>query len=331
MNLSIHRLCLQGLMLTALAVGASSVARAQGYPNKPITIKVAFPAGGPADVSIRAANIVLQRNLGSSLITENVPGANGSISVMAVLRAGPDGYTLLGTAGTDFLVAPFMVASAKYQPEKFRLLGVVGISDFVLLSGNAHSFKNVDELIAYARKPGSKELTLAHWGTGSTSHIVGADLQQRTGAKFLEVPYRGVAPVLADMSGGHIDLTFAPLGGSTLSLIQTGQVKALAVTSANRNPALPDVPTIGESAWGKKFEYSLWSALFAPPGTPDEVVTRLNDAMNEWTTSEDNLARIQRDASRRLEPMSVDQAEAFLKSERDKYIAMVRALDLQPQ
>jgi tripartite-type tricarboxylate transporter receptor subunit TctC len=331
MNLSIYRICLQALVLAALSVGASSAVRAQGYPNKPITIKVAFPAGGPADVSVRAANVVLQRNLGPSLITENVPGAAGSISVTAVLKASPDGYTLLGTTGTDFLVAPFMVASAKYQPEKFRLLGVVGMSDFVLLSSNAHSFKNVDELIDYVRKPGSKELTLAHWGTGSASHIVGADFQQRTGVKFLEVPYRGAAPVLADMSGGHVDLTFAPLGGSTLSLIQGGQVRALAVASANRNPALPDVPTIGESAWGRNFEYSIWSALFAPPGTPDEVVARLNVAMNEWTTSEDNLARIKMNASRRVESMSVDQAAAFLKSERDKYIAIVRSLNLQPQ
>jgi tripartite-type tricarboxylate transporter receptor subunit TctC len=331
MNLSIYRICLQALVLAALSVGASSAVRAQGYPNKPITIKVAFPAGGPADVSVRAANVVLQRNLGPSLITENVPGAVGSISVTAVLKASPDGYTLLGTTGTDFLVAPFMVASAKYQPEKFRLLGVVGMSDFVLLSSNAHSFKNVDELIDYARKPGSKELTLAHWGTGSASHIVGADFQQRTGAKFLEVPYRGAAPVLADMSGGHVDLTFAPLGGSTLSLIQGGQVRALAVASANRNPTLPDVPTIGESASGRNFEYSIWSALFAPPGTPDEVVARLNAAMNEWTTSEDNLARIKMNASRRVEQMSVDQADAFLKSERDKYIAIVRSLNLQPQ
>jgi len=145
------------------------------------------------------------------------------------------------------------------------------------------------------------------------------------------VPYKGVAPVLADMSGGHIDLTFAPLGGSTLSLIQSGQVKAIAVASAERNPALPDVPTMSESASLRNFEYSLWSALFAPPGTPEWVVARLNEALNVWNTSEDNLARIKANASRRLEPMSVDQADAFLKSERDKYIAMVRALNLQAQ
>src|SRR5436190_20005206 len=113
MNLSIHRLCLQGLMLTALAVGASSVAKAQGYPNKPITIKVAFPAGGPADVSVRAANVVLQRNLGPSLITENVPGAVGSIAVTRVLKASPDDYTPLPRTGTDSLTAPLMSASAK--------------------------------------------------------------------------------------------------------------------------------------------------------------------------------------------------------------------------
>ncbi|WP_315838486.1 tripartite tricarboxylate transporter substrate binding protein [Bradyrhizobium prioriisuperbiae] len=322
---------MQGLALIAFVMCTSPAVKAQGYPNRPITIKLAFPAGGPADVSVRAANVVLQRNLGPSLITENVPGASGSIGVLAALKATPDGYTLLGTTGTDFLVAPFVVPAAKYEPEKFRLLGVVGISDFVLLSSNTLSFRNIDELIEYARKPGSKMLTLAHWGTGSTPHIVGADFQGRTNTKFLEVPYKGVAPVLADMSGGHIDLTFAPLGGSTLSLIQSGQVKAIAVASAERNPALPDVPTMSESASLRSFEYSLWSALFAPPGTPEPVVARLNEALNVWNTSDDNLARIKANASRRLEPMSVDQADAFLKSERDKYIAMVRALNLQAQ
>jgi tripartite-type tricarboxylate transporter receptor subunit TctC len=99
---------------------------AQGYPSRPITIKVAFPAGGPADASIRAANVVLQRNLGQPLVSENVPGATGSISAMAVLRANADGYTLLGTTGSDFVTAPFTVASATYKPDSFRLLGVTG-------------------------------------------------------------------------------------------------------------------------------------------------------------------------------------------------------------
>jgi tripartite-type tricarboxylate transporter receptor subunit TctC len=126
MNFPIFRHCTQGLVLAAFALHGSPAALAQDYPSRPITIKVAFPAGGPADVSIRAANVVLQRNLGQPLVAENVPGATGSISAMAVLKANADGYTLLGTTGSDFVTAPFTIATAKYQPDSFRLLGVLG-------------------------------------------------------------------------------------------------------------------------------------------------------------------------------------------------------------
>lgn len=272
MPFTVFGITAKGLALAAFAVCLSPAAMAQNYPSRPITIKVAFPAGGPADASFRAANVVLQRNLGQSLITENVAGATGSLSAMAVLNAAADGYTLLGTTGSDFVVAPFTIASAKYQPDSFTLLGMVGVSDFILVSNTNHSFKNIDELIDYAQKPGNKELTLGHWGKGSTAHIVGADFQARSKAAFLEVPYKGSAPALSDITGQHLDLTFALLSGPTLELIQSGKVKAIAIASDKRNPVLPDVPTIGESARIGNFEYSIWSALFAPPNTPEPII-----------------------------------------------------------
>jgi tripartite-type tricarboxylate transporter receptor subunit TctC len=294
-------------------------------------MKVAFPAGGPADVSIRAANVVLERQLGRPIVTENVSGANGSIAVTAVLKAPADGYTLLGTTGSDFMTAPVTLASARYEPEKFKLIGIVGESDFVLLSSKVHPFKTIDELIDYALKPGSKELVMAHWGAGSSPQVVGTDFQKRTGTKFLEVPYKGVAPVIADLLGQHIDLAFVPMGGGTLDLIQTGQVNAIAMASAQRNPALPTVPTMGESARVGRFEYSLWSAVFAPPGTPDDVVVRLNDALNIWSSSDENLARVAANASKRVAPMNVSQATAFFKSEREKYLTVLGSLAFKPQ
>jgi tripartite-type tricarboxylate transporter receptor subunit TctC len=301
------------------------------YPSKLITIKVAFPAGGPADVSVRAATVVLQRSLGQTLIADNMPGANGSIAANFVRKAAPDGYTLLGTTGIDFLVAPFTISTAKYEPASFRLLGVTGISDFVLVSSTAHSFKNVDELIDYAKKPDSKQLSIAHWGPGSAPHLVAADFQARAGIKFLEVPYKGAAPTVSDLSGGQIDLTFVPLGGSTLGMITSGRIKAIGLTSNKRNAALPDLQTIGESRSLKNFDYSLWAAVLAPPKTPDDVVARLTTAMNEWVVSPENLARITANASRRLDPMTTAQAAEFLKTEYDKFNRIARALKLDPQ
>lgn len=321
--------CMLGQALLLLWTTDPSIA--QNYPAKALTIKVAFPAGGPADASIRAASVVLERHLGKPIVTENIPGANGSIAAAAVLKASPDGYTLLGTTGLDFITAPVTMPSARYEPGKFKLIGIVGDSDFVLLSSRAHAFKTIDELIDYALKPGNKELTLAHWGAGSSAQVVGADFQNRTGTKFLEVPYKGAAPVIADMLGGHIDLAFVPIGGGTLSLIQAGEVNPIAIASAERNPMLPTVPTLGESAKIGKFEYSIWAALFAPPDTPDEVVSRLNDAMNVWSASDQNLERIKANASRSVAPMDVSRAMSFFKSEREKYLAVLGSLSVKPQ
>jgi tripartite-type tricarboxylate transporter receptor subunit TctC len=312
-------------------MGFSTETMAQSYPSRPITIKAAFPAGGPSDASIRSANPTLERNLGQTIVTENVAGASGSISAMAVVNAKADGYTLLGTTGSDLVIAPFTFLSAKYRADSFRLLGVVGSSDFILVSSIAYPFKTIDDVIDYASKPGSKELTLGHWGKGSTAHIVGADFQSRTKTTFLEVPYRGVAPALSDMTGQHLDLTFAPLGGSILELVKSGKVNAIAVASEKRNPALPDVPTVNESSRLKNFEYSIWAALFAPPNTPDVVVRRLNDAVNEWIASPENIARVDLNGSRRMEPMSVEQADAFFRAEREKFNAIAAALKLATQ
>jgi tripartite-type tricarboxylate transporter receptor subunit TctC len=317
--------------LSTALLGVPAFAQAPAYPSKPIVIKVAFPPGGPADASIRAAGVVLQRSLGQPVLADNLPGANGSISAMNVLKAVPDGYTLLGTTGTDFLVAPQTIASAKYKPESFRLLGLAGQSDFVLVSSPVHSFKNVDELIDYAKKPGNAQLSIAHWGTGSAPHIVGADFQARSGTKFLEVPYKGAAPTMADVAGGQVDLTFIPLGGPTLGMIQNGKLKAIGITSTKRNPALPELPTLAESRRLPGFEYSQWAGVLAPPSTPDAVVARLVSAMNDWLLSPENQARMSTNVGRKLEPMSVAQAAAFLRVEHEKFERVSRSLKLDPQ
>lgn len=300
---------------------------ADTYPSKPIVVKVGFPAGGPADVAIRAAGVVLQRNLGQQLVSETLAGANGSIAAMAVLKAAPDGYTLLGTTGTDFILAPLTMASAKYQTDGFRLIGVVGISDFLLVSSPQYSFRDVPALAGHVFKE-AKQLSIAHWGTGSTAHIAAADFQERTGIKLLEVPYKGAAPTLVDVASGQVDLTFAPLGGPTLGMIKAGRLKPIAIASPLRNPALPDVPTIAESARLATFDHSVWSALFAPQRTPDAVVDRLNAAMNEWISSPENLQRITENASRRLAPMTPAQATSFLKIENDKLTRIAKSLKL---
>ena len=250
---------------------------------------------------------------------------------MNVLVAQPDGYTLLGTTGTDFMVAPLTVASAKYQPDSFRLVGISGWSDFALVSSPAHNFKSIDELVAYAKKPGNPQLSIGHWGTGSAPHIVGADFQQRAGIQFLEVPYKGAAPAMVDTAGGQVDLTFIPFSGPTIGMVQNGKLHLIGVASDKRHVLMPDRPTIGESRAVPGFEYSQWAGMLAPPKTPDEGVARLVSAMNEWVVSPENAARIATSFQRKLDQMTPAQFAALLKAETEKFSRVARALKLTPQ
>lgn len=318
-------------VLAGSSLGLPSLAQTS-FPAKPIMVKVAFPAGGPSDASVRAATVILQRHLGQPVLADNMPGAGGSIAALAVSRAPVDGYTLLGTTGTDLLASPYTVASAKYSASDFRLLGVTGTSDFMLACNPTLEIKSVDDLIKYARTPGNRQLSIAHWGTGSAAHIVGADFQTRTGLKFLEVPYKGVAPSMIDLAGSQVDLGFMPLGGGpALGMLQSGKMKALGIAGPVRNPAVPNLPTINESQSLKNFEHTLWVGVLAPAKTPEAVVERLTVAMNEWVVSPENKARMAANASGRLDPMTTLQAAAFLKSESEKFSRIARALKLEPQ
>jgi len=324
-----RRQVLQAGIGVASTVLFPSFGRAEAsYPNKPVVIKVAFPAGGPADASIRAASVVLQRDLGQNVIADNLPGANGSICAMNVLRSGSDGYSLLGTTGTDFLVAPLIVPSAKYRADSFKLLGLTGMSDFILVSNPTLSFKNVDELIAFAKNPRNRKLSIAHWGTGSAPHLVAADFQARAGIELLEVPYKGAAPVTNDISGSQVDLTFIPMGGPTLGMIKTGRFKPIGIASRERYTQLPNVPSLSDSKLLPGFEHSQWVGVLAPPNTPDLLVARLNRAMTDWLGSEENRARIETNLQRKVEPMSVAQAQGFLKGEQAKFTGIAKNLKL---
>jgi tripartite-type tricarboxylate transporter receptor subunit TctC len=317
--------------IVVVALCAAAAATAQPYPNKTILIKVAYPPGFGVDASVRPSAPVLQRVLGQPLVIDNMPGANGSIAAMNVLNASPDGYTLLATAGPDFVVAPLIVASAKYTSASFKLIGSFGIADMVLVSHPDRPFNNLNALLEQLQKPGAKELSIAHWGQGTLAHLAAAEFQGRVGVKLLEVPYKGIAPVATAVGGGEVDLAFVPLAGPILGMIQTGRIKAIAIASAKRHPLLPDLATLSEHARFKKFEFGIWTAVFAPARTPDAVVARLTKAFNEWNDSPEFLALATAQGFRKLDSMTPQQAAAFLRAEDEKFISIAKTLNLVPQ
>ncbi len=271
-----RRNLLQLVVGVAALSATSRTASAFEYPARPVRILVGFPPGGTADIVARLVAQWLSERLGQQFFVENRPGAATNIATEAVVRAPPDGYTL-GTATTSNTVN-----SAVYQKLSFNFIrdvtmvaGIIRIP-LVLEVNPTVPVKSVTELIAYAESNPGK-ISLASYGAGTTSHVVGALFKMRAGIDMVHVPYRGSAPMVTDLLGGQVQVAFDALP-SSIEHIRAGKLRALAVTTATRSQALPNVPTMNELLPG--FEASAWVGLGAPRGTPPEIIDTLNREIN---------------------------------------------------
>ena len=273
---------LVALMLAS--VGAVSL-HAAGYPEQNIIVIVPFPPGGASDTTARLTGNKLSEIVGKPVIVENRPGANGAIGATTVKQAKPDGYTLLvGSIGV-YAINPALYKNLRYDPLKdFDLLSVVVRTPNVLVTSPEFPAKNVAELIAYLKKNPNK-VTFASSGVGSSDHLTAALFWQKTGTTGIHVPYKGGAPAISDLMGGHADVSFQNLG-AVAQQIKGGKLKALAVTSDKRADALPDVPTIAEAGVADLVVYS-WQAAAAPKGLPAEVRAKLETELNAAANAPD--------------------------------------------
>ena len=263
-------------VLATVALAASG----QPYPNHPVKIVVPFPAGGTTDIIARIVAQKLSDSTGQTFVVDNRPGAGGNIGSDMVAKAAPDGYTLLmGTVGTH-AINPSLYEKMPYDHVKdfAPVILVAGVPN-VLEVNPSLPVKSVQELIAYA-KANPNKLNFASSGSGTSIHLSGELFKAMTGVSMQHVPYKGSAPALADLTGGQVDLMFDNLP-SSLALIKAGKLRPLAVTSAQRSSALPDVPTIAESGV-PGFEASSWFGLLAPAGTPKDVVAKINGEVAKW-------------------------------------------------
>jgi tripartite-type tricarboxylate transporter receptor subunit TctC len=309
----IRRQSLKALALAALGTCVlAPVALAQGaFPNKAITLVVTYPPGGGADAMARLIAPKMGEALGQAVIIENKPGASGQIGASAVAKAAPDGYTLMLDA-SSFSVNPALYPKLPYDSLKaFKPIGVVALFPNVVLVNANFPAKNIAELTAAARQT-KDAVSYASSGNGSAQHLAGALFESAAKVDMVHVPYKGGGPALNDVIGGQVPLFFGNLA-STLQHVQSGKLKALAVTSAKRSPILPDVPTLAESGL-KGAEIYEWNAVFAPANTPEPVVAKLAAAFQQALESPEVKARVTQ-LGGEIQKGSPEQAKKFIEQQ----------------
>jgi tripartite-type tricarboxylate transporter receptor subunit TctC len=321
----LHRRRFLHLTMGAAALPAfPRVARAQAYPTRPVRIVVGFPAGGAVDFHGRLIGKWLSERLGQSFVVENRPGAGGNVGTETVVRAPPDGYTLLLTAVPDAINATL------YQGLNFNFLrdiapiaGIV-LGPQVMVLHPSLATRSVADFITYAKaNPG--KLDMASGGNGTPGHVAGELFKIRTGVGMQHVPYRGEGPALADMVSGQVKVMFVSLAPS-IALIRAGKLRAIAVTTATRSPALPDVPTIGETVPG--YEAAGWSGMAAPKGTPSDIIETLNREVNAGLASPDIKARYTEMGYTLFTGSAADFGK-FIAADTEKWGRVIRAANIK--
>jgi tripartite-type tricarboxylate transporter receptor subunit TctC len=281
----------QFLQLAASAVvlpAVPRIARAQTYPTRPVRIVVGYPAGGVSDIYARLIGQWLSERMGQSFVIENRPGAAGTIGVESVVRAPPDGYTLLLTSAND-AYNQYIYSDVKFNYIRdIAPVANIALSAGIMAVNPSFPANSVSEFIAYAKaNPGT--VNFASAGAGSFQHVSGELFKMMTGVNMVHVPYRGGAPAVADLLAGQVQVMFEFVA-TTIEHVRNGGLRALGVTSARRLRALPEVPTVGELLPG--FEASSWLGVAAPKQTPADIVERLNREINATLDDPKMKARI---------------------------------------
>ena len=314
--------------LLLIAVFIPSLAAAQSYPAKPIRIIVSYPAGGANDIVARSVGQKLNELLGASIVVDNRSGAGGTIGADVAAKAPADGYTLLMAAGAHTL-APSLYIKMPYDIVRdFAPISISAKSTYLLVVHPSVPAHSVKELIALARAtPG--RFNYASSGIGAPPHLAGEMFNTLAKVQMVHVAYKGDTPAIADLLGGHVDLAFLAVS-ATSPHIKAGKLRALAVTSVQRTPVMPDLPTIAEAGGLKEFDISTWWGLLTPTGTPADAIAKLSATMAKIAAMPDIKTRF---GELGVEAASdtPDQFGAFIKSEIQKFAKLAKLAGVKPE
>ena len=313
-------------LLVAVLGALPSPVAAQAYPARPIRIIVPYPAGGTSDILARSLGEKLTGALGQAVVVDNKPGANGNLGADLVAKSPPDGYTLLLADIGALAISPSVYPTLPFDPVRdFAPVTMVAYSPHILVVNPAVPANSVQELVALAKaKPG--KLNFAISGVGGAPHLAGVEFALRTGVKWEYIPYKGGSQAIADVAGGQADVT---LNGmlATYPLVKGGKLKLLAVSSPRRVPAIPDVPTIAESGL-PGFETGSWQGVVAPPGTPGEIVSRLNAEIGRILATPEMRDKLGNQGAD-VRTNSPDEFAAFIRAEKARWAKVVKDADVK--
>ena len=310
-------------------MSAASLAQAQGFPTKPVRIVVPYPAGGSVDIITRAVTQRLNAMWGQPIVIENKAGGGTQIGAEAVAKSAPDGYTLFATGMETFAITPFMHSKLSYDPDKdFTPVSGLGLSNQFLVVPASSELKSVRDLIARAKaNPG--HLQYGTVGLGGSSHINMVLFESMAGVKLTPVHYRGGAPLVTDLLGGHVPMSF--LSGALVDQgIKAGKLRPAAIASKKRLPQYPDVPTVDESGV-PGFEAVSWYGLWAPAGTPPDIVTKINADVQKIFADDDFRVKFLEPAFLGAVTGSPAEFSAFIKAEAAKWGKLVREAGIRAE
>jgi tripartite-type tricarboxylate transporter receptor subunit TctC len=316
--------------LIAALIGTFALAApawSQAFPSRTVHLVVSYAPGGTGDIVARLISDRLAAALGQSVVVENRAGASGAIGAQSVVSAAPDGHTLLIGQPAEVAINPHWIKGLSYDPDRdlqpVALATVVPLA--LVIPGSAPYATVADMIKAAATRP----LTFASAGTGTPGHFAGELLKFRTKSNKTHVPYKGAGPALNDLLGAHVDFFFSGFPAA-VAQVKAGTLKLIAVSTAKRSPAAPDVPTVAEAAGIADFDIGLWQGVFAPRATPKDVVLRLNAEINKIVSQPDITAKL-RDDGADVTPLGVDQFTAFVKTESKKYLEIIRQSGVTPE
>ena len=307
--------------IAVLAAALCGAANAQPYPGKPIRIVTPYNPGGTADIMARIVAQRLTEAWGQPAVVENRAGASGMIGTDLVAKAAPDGYTLLAAYVTEIAIVPALYPKAAYDPLKdLAPVALTALTPMVLVINPAIPATSVREFSALAKaKPGLYAYASA--GGGSPAHLAGELLQRAAGIQLTHVPYKGGGQALTDTLAGHTAMFFSSMP-SAIPHIKAGKLRAIAVSSARRATAMPDVPTVAESG-GFEFDITAWNGLFAPAGTPREIINKINAEVVRALTAPEMSEKLSREGADTA-PWPADQFRTFVHGEVAKFSAIIR-------